>query len=119
MAHSVGFAGVPEHRPRQVVDRLGFRLLVAGIVALFFIAWGVGIAIASQIGNDEDGARASISGRRRSGSPTKGLRMHRTLAVPTTGRAPHKSSASSTSTNGTSTTSAFLSATQRTSLPVA
>lgn len=46
-------AGTPASR-----HRLGFRLLVAGI-ALFFIAWGVGIAIASQIGNDED--TASIS----------------------------------------------------------
>jgi hypothetical protein len=35
---------------------LGFRLLVAGI-ALFIIAWGVGIAIASQVGTDEDTAR--------------------------------------------------------------
>lgn len=40
----------------QASRRLRFRLLLAGI-ALFFVAWGVGIAIASQIGTNEDTAR--------------------------------------------------------------
>ena len=46
--------------------RLRFRLLVAGIV-LFCIAWGVGIAIASQSGTEEGRRKRRQPGRCRSG----------------------------------------------------
>lgn len=50
-------AGTPAQASRR---RLGVRLLVAG-VALFVVAWGVGIAVASQMGTNEDDAGADQS----------------------------------------------------------
>lgn len=50
--------GRPNAQTQASHRRLGFRLLVAGVV-VFFIAWVVVIAIASQIGTDGDSASAA------------------------------------------------------------